>query len=159
MYRHNLFFFSFSCVPLFMEVLSPLFLKTIAYVTIFKSIATWAATFCLQRLTQSVPYSRVQTIVRLPTYRIFSLCEDDKAGDCTQGLYEYCKRVGTEVDRKKIPLLHQGVKPASAAPWNQRPTTSATCLPQQLIIFLRPGHLQSAFQGKVDTLHSPGESG
>ena len=43
-------------IPLFMEVAHPLSRRQIAYVTIFNSLASWAAAFHLQGWTQSVLY-------------------------------------------------------------------------------------------------------
>ena len=64
-------------------------------------------------LPACVVFSYVQTVVWLPVFRIFNVCTDVDACDCTWGLHGHRKRVCTESwVCEKNPLLHQGIEPS-----------------------------------------------
>ena len=58
-------------------------------------------------LAVCVVFSFVQTVVWLPVFGNFNVCTDVDACDCTQGLYGHRKRVCTESDWHKNPLLYR----------------------------------------------------
>ena len=65
-------------------------------------------------------------------YRIFNVHTDVNTCDCTRGCTDTCKRVFTEGWLcEKIPLLHQGGEPASAA-WQSNALNQPSYIPTPL---------------------------